>query len=154
MESFTDLKGNVWTFPKFTLGLVFDIRDKAGVDFLGTLKRGKDAREDAGKWFLMLYDPQHLGDVLDVIFDADFKAKGLTERDAHYLFDGEVMESARQGIIASLSFFTQPPEVAAAVKTDLPVIAKRINALLIAQWRKSSGDLLASLETSTSGLSV
>lgn len=147
MNQFKDVKGGVWTFPEFTLGLVLDVKAQANVDFLGDDSRGSNAGDDAGKWFEMLYDPRHLGAVLWVIFESEITRRKLDYLGFARLVSGPALDEARRGIVSSLVSFIHSPNVAAAIAAELPQIQSRMETALLARWKSTVSGLLESWES-------
>ena len=148
MNQFKDAKGGLWVMPAFSLGLVLDIKDQAAVDFLGD-DAGKDATEDAGKWFGQLYNPKHLVAVLWVIFEEEILARELDERSFARLCTNPVLSEARKAVVTAVTSFIHSPKVAAAIAKELPQIETQIENALTAAFSSTAGGLRESLAAST-----
>jgi len=144
MQSFKDVKGDAWIFPAFTFGLVLDIRDKTGVDFLGD---DSPEAKGAGKWFGMLFNPRYLGRVLYVIFEDVIHERGLDERSFAKRFDADACESARMCIIESLVLFIHGRQQGAAMNRELSAVVAKLNSALLTRWKSTVGAALASLDS-------
>ena len=132
MNQFKDAKGGLWVMPAFSLGLVLDIKDQAAVDFLGD-DAGKDATEDAGKWFGQLYNPKHLVAVLWVIFEEEILARELDERSFARLCTNPVLSEARKAVVTAVTSFIHSPKVAAAMSSPLRTASTSTSPLVAAR---------------------
>jgi hypothetical protein len=137
-----DSKGGEWKIPSLTLGHCFDVKERAGFDFLDS--RGKSDDESttkAGELLAKLYHPRDLGMVLWTLLESQAMEQELDERAFAYLFDDEASERARMAIIGAIVDFIHPRRLATTIKADLPGRMAMMEDALIAAWKSTSGDL-------------
>jgi len=150
-----DKDGGEWRIPSLSLGLMTDLRDVAGIDFLQSRGGSKDeAAKAAGDNLEKLYDPFTLGASLWLLLSSQAIARGIDEKAFAYLFDADCYDPARLAILYSAVDFIHPRNLAAAIKADLPGLMTTMDDALIAVWKSTVGGSPGSPAPTTPGLSV
>jgi hypothetical protein len=144
VRTITDKTGQEWRLASLTLGLVLDIRDEAGVDFLQARGKDKDeAGKAAGEMLAKLYDPFTLGSVLWMLLGKQAEERKIDERAFAHLFESDTYPMMREAVLGLVLDFTLPLKVATVVKADLPRLMTEIDDALIAALKSSRSDLAA-----------
>lgn len=115
MASFTDLAGRSWDV-RITLGLLPKLRE-AGYDLTAVAKDQQS--------LTCLYDVETFGRVAWTLCAKQAAERDLDEDGFRDGFDGPTVFAAINAIVEATADFTQPPEVASAVKRRLPATMKR-----------------------------
>lgn len=154
LRTIKDKDGIEWRIPSLSVGIILDVKEYSGIDFLdlrGTA--GDDAKKAAGELLAKLFDPLTLGNVCWKLMESQAVKRQLDERSFGYVFDSDQHHALRMAIIGAVVDFILPPKVAEQIKTDLPGEIEKAEQKLIAQWKSSCSELAASA-TSTRGLSA
>lgn len=154
LRKITDTKGQEWRIPSLSVGIVLEVKDYAGVNFLELRgAAGEEAKKAAGELLQSLYDPLTLGNVCWALMKEQAAERSLDEKSFGYVFDSDQHHELRMGIIGAVVDFILPPKVANEIKADLPGMIEKAEQKLIAQW-KSSRSAWEDSATSTLGNSA